>query len=116
MLMLPRRLYELLPYLYIITSIVSALLIHSRLIIISSTLMFMAGVIILTMRFSSRSAPSRRRVFAEGGHIGAYSQAFIKRSARNRRRSAAARFPLIDRSGKVVACDRRFGDRRLSVA
>jgi hypothetical protein len=113
MLMLPRRLYEIVPYLYIITGIVSALLIHSRLIIISSMLMVMAGVLILSMRISSRRRHGHSRLQLEGGFIGGHSRPYIERSAHNRRRFAATRFPIIDASGKPVEFERREGERRL---
>jgi hypothetical protein len=114
MLMLPRRLYEILPYLYILTGIVSALLINSRLVIIAAMLMIMAGAIILSMRISNRRDPVQRRMRSEDGHVGVYSRRYIKRSAQDRRQSSATRFPLFDTAGKSVEFDRRQGDRRLS--
>ncbi len=72
--MLPRRLYKILPYLYIITGIVSAMLIHSSLVIIASLLMIMAGVIIISLRISNRRGPVQRRANSEGGHIGVHSR------------------------------------------
>ena len=116
--MLPRRLYEILPYLYLVTAVVSALLIHSRLIFLSSILMSMAGVIILSLRFSSRRGHgrSRSRTAAKGGHAEVHSRRFVQRSAQDRRRAVATRFPLIDSAGNRVEFDRRAGDRRLSAA
>lgn len=114
--MLPRRLYESLPYLYITIAIVSVLLISSRLVIISSLLMIMAGVIVLLMRFSSRRGPLRQRMQAEAGHIGINSGGRVQRSEQDRRTRLALRFPLIDSAGNIIECDRRLGDRRLSPA
>jgi hypothetical protein len=116
MLMLPRRLYETLPYLYILTGVVSALLINSRLVIIASALMIMAGAIIISMRVSYRRGPVQRRVRSEDDYDGVYSRRFLKRSGRDRRQSAVALFPLIDSAGNSVEFDRRNGDRRLSAA
>jgi hypothetical protein len=113
--MLPRRLYEILPYVYIITGIVSALLIRSRLVIIASMLMIMAGAIIVSMRISNRRDQRHSRTHSESGHIGT-SRRYIKRSGRDRRHVTATRFPLIDSNGMLVECDRRLGDRRLSAA
>jgi hypothetical protein len=115
MLMLPRRLYEILPYIYITTGILSALLIHSRLVVIASMLMIMAGVIIVSMRISNRRSLTQQRANSESGHLGA-SRRYIERSGRDRRHAAVARFPLIDSDGKNVEYDRRLGDRRLSAA
>lgn len=111
--MLPRRLYELLPYIYVTTGIVSVLLINSRLVIIASILMIMAGVIVLSMRISSRRG-GPRQMHAEGGHAGFHSRRLNKRSSQDRRRLAAPRFPLIDSAGEHIEFDRRLGDRRLS--
>jgi hypothetical protein len=115
-LMLPRRLYEILPHIYIITGVVSALLIHSRLVIIAAMLMIMAGVIILSMRISNRRSRVQQRTYSESGHIGINSRPYIERSGQDRRHAAVTRFPLIDSAGKLVECDRRLGDRRLSAA
>jgi hypothetical protein len=112
--MLPRRLYEILPYLYILTGIVSALLINSRLVIIASMLMIMAGAIILSMRISNRRGSAHQRMRAESGHLGVHSRRYIERSVQDRRHSLAARFPLIDSAGEPVEFDRRQSDRRLS--
>lgn len=114
--MLPRRLYEILPYLYILTGIVSALLINSRLVIIASMLMIMAGAIVLSMRISNRRGPAKRRVHSESGQVDVHSRLYIERSAQDRRQPCATRFPLTDSAGMSVECERRTGDRRLSAA
>jgi hypothetical protein len=114
--MMPRRLYKILPYLYILTGIVSAMLIHSRLVIIASMLMIMAGVFVISLRISNRQRPVQRRTNSEGGRIGVHSRRFTKRSAQDRRKTAAIRFPLIDSAGRRIEFDRRMNvnERRVS--
>jgi len=113
--MLPRSLYEILPYLYLATGIAAALLIRSRLVSIASALMIMAGVIILYLRISNRRKPEQQRLCSDSGQIRVHSHPNTERSVKDRRRSPATRFPLLDSTGNIIEVNRRIGERRLSV-
>ncbi len=65
--MLPRQLYELLPFLYILTGIVCAVLIDSTIVLISSMLLIVTGVFVLLMRRNFRKSLNQRFELASGG-------------------------------------------------
>ena len=101
--MLPRALYESLPYLYLITGLAAGLLIDSTLIRIASMLLFAAGLLILVLRYRFRNqAQLEERLAAVTG----------RRDGTDRRQQPANGFPLIDFAGNLVISDRRQAGRR----
>ena len=98
--MLPRSLYELLPYLYMAAGVGSALLIDSGIIMIASALLVSAGILTLFLRYQYRRQTQE------------VTPATERRTGQDRRQAAAAMFPLVDFAGNTVEYDRRSGDRR----
>ena len=99
--MLPRSLYELLPYLYLIAGLVCGLFADSSLMLIASLLLIAAGALSIYMRYRFRSEQkTRQQSFNE------------KRSGSDRRQHQVANFPCIDNAGRLVAVDRRQHERR----
>ncbi len=109
--MLPRQLYELLPFIYIFTGILCAVLIDSTIVLISSLLLIVTGVFVLLMRRNFRKALSQRyelyREASEAGYI-------EKRSGMERRQPEVTQWPVQDDAGKKVFSERRDGERRVS--
>ena len=101
--MLPRLLYELLPYLYLGVGAIGCAIFDSELVIISSVLVILAGLIVLWMRIDYR-----RTVF----EIVKNDLRVVKRSSQDRRQVESTEFPIVDSSGVVVNANRRFGERR----
>ena len=99
--MMPRGLYELLPYLYIAAGITGGLMIDTSLIMIGSLLLVSAGLLTLYMRFQHRS-----------GRF-ATEQIAGERRRGDRRRRNVSDFPLVDSAGQLIIADRRIGDRRM---
>ena len=113
--MLPRQLYELLPFIYIITGIVCAMMIDSTVVLISSMLLIVAGVFVLLMRKSFRKSLNRNHELYHAA-AGPYLEAGVERRSGNERRRepGVARWPIIDTDGDRVFSERRSGQRRLS--
>ena len=112
--MLPRKLYELLPYLYIGTGVVCAILIDSTIVLISSMLLIVAGVFVLLMRRNFRK--SINRDFQQ--YQAAYDPAFNdveRRSGFDRRQRERVEWSVLDDAGVEILADRRIGERRMSV-
>ena len=59
--MLPKMIYELLPYLYLSIGVGSGVTISSTLVFIASALLMTAGVLVLAMRFSYRREIRRKK-------------------------------------------------------
>jgi len=57
--MLPRVLYELLPYIYFSIGLGSGITINTAIVFIASAILMAAGILILTMRISYRRAYRR---------------------------------------------------------
>ncbi len=116
--MLPRSLYELLPYLYLIIGVASGLMIESSLILIASLLLISAGLLTIFMRWNYREDKKLRQQQAAVAAEAAVRQAQHaietpdKRSGRDRRQRAASHFPLTDYAGRLVQYERRRRDRR----
>ncbi len=112
--MLPRLLYELLPFIYIVTGILCAVLIDSTIVLISSLLLVVTGVFVIMMRRNFRRAAHRRheqyKAACDPGPAGSGE----KRSGTERRRRHVAQWPVLDNSGEKVTADRRSGERRVS--
>ena len=100
--MLPRQLYELLPYIYVVTGILCAVAIDSTIVLISSILLIVTGVFVLIMRRNFRRAlhqQNEQYQIAYGAGGVAHTE---KRSGVDRRR----------RQGEQVVSDRRIAERR----
>ena len=113
--MLPRKLYELLPYLYIVTGIFSAALIDSTVVLISSMLLIITGVFIFLMRRSFRKSLIRRYELQQGLNESAMDGAVEKRFGIDRRCRKTAEWPILDNAGETIFSDRRIAERRISV-
>ena len=101
--MLPRSLYELLPYIYLGVGAIGCALSDSELILIGSMLVILAGLRILWLRIDYR-----RTVFdGVSDNI-----KLVKRSGMDRRQQTSSVFPLLDSSGSEIRADRRVGERR----
>ncbi len=111
--MLPRKLYELLPYLYMLTGILCAVLIDSTIVLLSSLLLIVAGVFVLVMRRNFRKSSSERYALYQAAFDQHAVGEFIKRSGIDRRSRAVTQWPVVDDSGDVLFSDRRAGERRI---
>ena len=111
--MLPRKLYELLPYLYVLTGIISASLVNSMIVRISSILLILAGVFVFIMRWSYRrsikNSPDIDQVTMKPPVPGT----FARRSGIERRRTDK-QLPYYDASGDDIRYERRSGERRVA--
>lgn len=123
--MLPRLIYELLPYLYLSIGFFSGLVFDSDIIFIAATLLIASGVAILFMRYHYRknniqamlSATSMNYEFAANDDFDQqYSPRqmteYVNRSLKDRRQHPIHEFPLMDNLGKIIMHDRRVGERR----
>ena len=111
--MLPRKLYELLPYLYILTGIVSASLVDSMIVRISSILLILAGIFVFIMRWNYRRSITNKPDTDQVTMKPSVPGAFVRRSGIERRRTDME-WPCYDASGEDVRYERRSGERRTS--
>lgn len=111
--MLPRKLYELLPYLYMLTGIVSAVLIDSTIVLLSSLLLIAAGVFVLVMRWNFRRSTNERYALYQATFAPTAVDELIKRSGIDRRKRTVSQWPVLDDTGEVVFSERRTGERRV---
>lgn len=102
--MLPYVLYELLPYLYLVIGTLGCVWFESKVVLIASVLMILAGFIILWMRIDYR----RNSLDLSSGDVN-----YAKRSNVERRQNTSVSFPLVDSAGILVKVDRRMGERRV---
>ena len=113
--MLPRQLYELLPYIYIITGITCAVLIDSTVVLISSMLLVVTGVFVLLMRRNFRKALNEKYEQYQAA-FGPDARGYVeKRSGIERRRRNVASWPALDDAGRKIVSDRRTRERRASL-
>jgi len=112
--MLPRQLYELLPFLYILTGVVCAVLIDSTIVLISSMLLIVTGVFVLLMRRNFRKSVNQRFELRKAAYESAPDDGFEQRSAIDRRRRKATEWATLDDSGDMIFSERRAGERRVS--
>jgi hypothetical protein len=112
--MLPRKLYEMLPFLYMLTGIVCAVLIDSTVVLISSMLLIVAGVVVLMMRRSYRKSSHERIHLYRTAYVPDVGQGVEKRSGTDRRYSQVKEWPVFDNSGDKIFSDRRTAERRIS--
>jgi len=59
--MIPRILYELLPFIYLSVGVGSGMVINSTIVIVASILLISAGILVLSMRIRYRRAIRRNR-------------------------------------------------------
>ena len=62
--MLPKLLYELLPFLYLSVGVGSGVAINSTIVLIASVLLMVAGIVVLSMRVTYRREIRRLRSLA----------------------------------------------------
>ena len=112
--MLPRKLYELLPYLYMLTGVVCAVLVDSTVVLISSMLLIVAGVFVLMMRRSYRKSTNRQFQLYQAACEPAAGTAVEKRTGIERRHAKVRQWPILDNAGHRIFSDRRITERRIS--
>ena len=112
--MLPRKLYELLPYLYMLTGVVCAVLVDSTVVLISSMLLIVAGVFVLMMRRSYRKSTNRQFQLHQAAIEPGVGTVVEKRSGIERRYRQAGKWPIFDDAGDRIFSDRRIAERRTS--
>lgn len=112
--MLPRKLYELLPYLYMLTGVVCAVLVDSTVVLISSMLLIVAGVFVLMMRRSYRKSTNRQFQLYQAACEPDVGVAVEKRSGIERRRAQVRQWPIFDDAGNRIFSDRRISERRIT--
>jgi len=117
---LPRKLYELLPYIYILTGIVSSSLIDSTIVLISSILLIATGIFVLHMRRSYRKSFNSKlrddQVVTRPAVTDHLPDTFVRRSGVERRSRTVNVWPILDDAGDIVVSDRRTGERRISAS
>lgn len=113
--MLPRQLYELLPFIYIGTGIICAVLIDSTIVLISSVLLIVTGVFVLLMRRSFRNALIQSYELQQAAYQAEPAEPLEKRSGVERRQREVRQWPTLNDAGDQVYSDRRLGERRASV-
>jgi hypothetical protein len=113
--MLPRRLYELLPYLYIVTGLVSAALIDSTVVLISSILLIITGVFVFLMRRNYRKSLNQRQKLHQAIYESVGYGGIEKRSGIDRRCREITEWPILDNTDERIISDRRIAERRISV-
>ena len=99
--MLPRGLYEMLPWTYLVAGVLGALLIESTLMMIGAMLLISAGMLTLFMRYQYRRGIGDVAV-----------ERAERRCGDDRRQRMAVVFPMLDNSGQLILADRRVSDRR----
>lgn len=113
--MLPRQLYELLPFLYMLTGVVCAALIDSTVVLISSMLLIVTGVFVLLMRKNFRKSLNQRfELRMAAANQLAPAGGVEQRSGIDRRHRKAAKWPALDDSDEMIFSERRIGERRVS--
>jgi hypothetical protein len=114
--MLPRKLYELLPYLYMLTGVVCAVIVDSTVVLISSMLLIVAGIFVLMMRRSYRKSTNRQFQLYQATSEPDIGTVVEKRSGIERRHQQAGNWPIFDDAGERVFSDRRIAERRVTNA
>ena len=107
--MLPKSIYQSLPYFYIGLGLLCLLLVESRLILISSTLLIAAGGFVILMRYRNSVDPVE---YIKQGQIKEKNlEDYLEESAdfpdHERRIGDEREFPVVDDNGVVIPFDRR---------
>lgn len=114
--MLPKTLYQALPYLYIVSGVFFGVVVESGFVLISSALLMVAGSLVLWMRHHSPASSSTESE-PEVQNLKARSWDDIFQAEQERRLLGIARaFPLVDNNGNMIAFDRRLVERKISDA
>ena len=118
--MLPRQLYELLPFIYIVTGVVFAVAIDSTIVLVSSILLIVAGAAVLLMRRTFRQPGYMGNRAFEAGNASMTEnvrEGYVLRSGVDRRQREVEFWPAFDDAGQTIQSDRRIGgERRTSAA
>jgi hypothetical protein len=113
--MLPQKLYELLPYLYILTGIISASLVDSTVVRISSILLILAGVFVFIMRRNYRKSIKKRLDVDQMTMMRpSVPDAYVHRSGIERRGRTDVEWRISAATGDKIRYERRSGERRAS--
>lgn len=129
--MLPRLIYELLPYLYLSVGLFSGLVFDSDVIFVAATLLISSGVAVLFMRYHYRKNNVQAMLAAtnlnsrmnyafavnenrNNQYVPRAVTEHINRAKNDRRRHPINQFPLMDDLGKIVMHERRVSERRLA--
>ena len=108
--MLPRPIYQLLPYFYICLGLLCMLIVESSLIFFSSTLLMMAGSLVLWMRHRNSVDPVEY-INAGNAIKDEESELWLDDSVDlpdyERRIGDDREFPLLDDNGMMIPFDRR---------
>ena len=112
--MLPRGLYELLPYLYIFTGIICAVLIDSTIVIISSLLLIITGIFVFIMRRNFRKTMNEAYRLHQEAYEAEIRNSQEQRSGVERRSRKVTEWPIRDDAGDEILAERRSGQRRIS--
>lgn len=108
--MLPRPIYQLLPYFYICLGLLCMLIVESSLIFFSSTLLIMAGGLVLWMRHRNSVDPVEY-INAGNAIRDEEFELWVDESVDlpdyERRLGDQREFPLLDDDGTMIAFDRR---------
>jgi hypothetical protein len=107
---LPRSIYHLLPYFYICLGLLCMILVESRLIFFSSTLLMVAGALVLWMRYKNSVDPVE--YINSGKPIkDEESEQWLDESTglldHERRIDDDRAFPLVDDNGVLIPFERR---------
>lgn len=108
--MLPRVIYQLLPYIYIALGVVCMLIVESRLIFFSSSLLIAAGVLVLWMRQKNSVEPAQSSKDSEAlkaEEIELLYDEVVSMPDHERRIGDDRRFPLVDDNGVMIPFERR---------
>ncbi len=108
--MLPRFIYELLPYLYLVIGFLTGLIFDSDVIFIAASLLIVTGFSVLYMRYNYRHRLKKTSPAKNVESTARYN--CVNRRQQDRRQSMTSQFPLIDCSGCLVTNDRRITERR----
>ena len=117
--MLPRKLYELLPFIYILTGVVFAVAIDSTVVLVSSILLILAGVAVLLMRRAFRQPGYMHNRAFEAGNVSMAEnvrEGYVLRSGVDRRQREVDFWPTSDDAGERIQSDRRIGGERRAKA
>jgi len=114
--MLPRSIYEALPYLYIAAGLLCRVFIDSDIVYIPSALLVLAGLIVIwmrrkaTMKFKFSKPGKRPRI--KGVPLSVTDSGYQLRERVRRLPEEDLEFPITDDNGNMVAFNRRQGERR----
>lgn len=104
--MLPKSVYQSLPYIYIALGLLCLLIVESRLILFSSTLLIAAGGLVLWMRHNNAAYPVKPVNKTDENSEIILDERSLPLDY-ERRIDNDRSFPLLDDRGALIAFDRR---------